>query len=140
MQLQAAARRVWGLWEVRFYERQERDRAIARRAAGKLFVELRDEKTGRRNPGIVRVERGPLPVGVLGEEQQMQRLFGEQHVRFVALLELHRLVPNAQRAHPKLAEIPISRRAHGRAKQHERHKKAAQRTKSPKTIRFSGPW
>lgn len=140
MQLRAAARCVWRLWKMRFYEPQERDGAIARRPAGKLLVKLRDEKTGRRNPGIARIERGPLPVGILREEQQMQRLIGEQHVRFVALFELHCFVPNAQRAHPKLAEVPVSRRAHARPKQHESRKKAAQGTKSPKTIWFSGPW
>jgi hypothetical protein len=49
----------------------------------------------------------------------MQRLLGEKCVRFVALFELHRFVSNAQRAHPKLAKIPISGSTYARAKQHK---------------------
>ena len=41
----------------------------------------------------------------------MLRLFGEELMRLVPLLELHRFVANAQRAHLELSEVFVGRRA-----------------------------
>lgn len=119
MELGAAALRIRRLREMRADVDEERDRAIARRAARKFCIELRNEKPGRRKPRIVRVESRPLPVRILGEKEQMLRIFGEQLVGFVAFLELHCLVTNPQRAHVQSAEIAISGSAARRRKKRE---------------------
>ena len=92
---------------------------IAGRRARQLAEKRRDRVSGRRQPWIPRIGPCPLFERVLGEEQQMLGLFGQQLVRFVPLLELHRLVANPQRAHLEPAEVLVGRGGNGGGPRHQ---------------------
>jgi hypothetical protein len=99
---------------VRIHVDVERDGVIACNAAGKFGIERRDEKPRRREPGILWIARSPLVERIFRKKQQMFRLFGQEPMRLVPLLELHRFIANAQRAHLELAEVFVGRRARDR--------------------------
>ena len=88
----------------------EFDGVFACDVAGKFGIERRDKKSRRREPRIVWVAHSPLIERILREKQQMLRLFGEELMRLVPLLELHRFVADAQRAHLELPEAFVGRR------------------------------
>lgn len=92
----------------------ERDGVIACNLAGKFGIERRDEKPRRREPGILWIARSPLVERIFRKKQQMFRLFGQEPMRLIPLLELHRFIANAQRAHLELAEVFVCRRARDR--------------------------
>jgi len=107
MELIAAFLCVGRFWKLRFYVDEQRDGVIARGSAGQLLVNLRHVVAGGCEPAILRILRGPLTIRVFGEEKQMQRLIGEQLVRPVTSFDLQRFIPDSQRTHLELAEVPV---------------------------------
>lgn len=119
MERRPAGRRVRGSGEPRLHVGVEGDGVIAGRGTRKFAEERRDRIAGGREPGVLRIRPRPLVERVLGEEQQMLGLFGQQLVRLVPLLELHRLVANPQRAHLQLSEVLVGRRGYGGGLRHQ---------------------
>lgn len=107
MQLVAAFLRISAFWEVRSNEAEQRDGVVARGSARKLLIDLRHVVTGRCKPRVLRIRCSPLTVSVFGEKKQMHRLIGQQLMRPVSALDLHRFVTDSQAAHLESAEITV---------------------------------
>jgi hypothetical protein len=120
MELIAAFLRVRGLGKMRFYVDEQRDGMVARGRAGQLLIDLRHVIARRCNPPVLRVRRSPLMERVFGKKEQMQRLIGEQLARPVTPFDLQGFVPDSQRAHLELAEVPVRRGARRRQLRKER--------------------
>jgi hypothetical protein len=136
MQKVAALRSVGRRREMRLHKNKQGDGVVARGSSGKLRVQCRHGKAGRRQPAIAGVRRGPLVISVFGQQQQVYGLIREQLVRLVTLLELHRLVANAQRAHLEPAEVSIGRRVEASLR---RQKKEERRTGESQPDRRRNP-
>ena len=83
---------------------------VASERSGKLLIKLRKVVSSRSEPRIPRVEPSPFIESVLRKKQQVQGLIGKQVVVLQALLELHRFIPDPQRAHLEPAKITVRRR------------------------------
>jgi len=114
MKLIAAFLRVRALWKVRLYVDEQSDGVVARGRAGQLLINLRHVVARGCKPPILRVCRSPLMECVFGEKEQMQRLIGEQLARPVTPFDLQCFIPDSQRAHLELAEVPVRGRARRR--------------------------